>query len=287
MGKALVMSLVVHVALVGVFRPSRAVHAAPLPEIADRWSGTTAELPSAGGQVYEVALEARPAAPAPAEAKPDDAKAVEVSVVAAEPVEAKPVVAAREPVARAAPKPAAKPARASERPPGHAVGARPGGEGRGDGAASGGAFGAEGPGSPRDLGRAFTRAIPPACTADPLWASLPAGDAGKLEIEVRIDAQGHMLSAEPRGTSRPEALLHVLRRTVPLLQAGTFAAREGATTAGTEILEITARVRDAEGEAAPDQLAFEYGRGKGKARFSTAGGRQVEITLRVVKTEGR
>lgn len=283
MGKALVMSFVVHLALMGVVRPSRVVQAAPLPEISDRWSGTTAELPSAGGPLYDVAVEARPAAPAPVEAKP----------VGAKPVEAKPAVAVRDPAGAGepeAPKPAAPRPRAERRPRAAAAAASPSagdGQGRGAGAASGGTFGAEGPGSPRDLGRAFTRAIPPACSADPVWASLPAGDAGKLEIEVHIDAEGHMRSAEPRGTSRPEALLHVLRRTVPLLQAGTFAVREGATAEGTEILEIAARVRDAEGEAAPDQLAFEYGRGKGRARFATASGRQVEIALRVVKIEAR
>jgi hypothetical protein len=272
MGKALVMSFVIHAALVGAVRTSRPVHAATLPEIADRWSGTTAELPSAGGPLVDVAVEARPSAPAaPGEEKPVEAKPVEARSAA------EPAVAPPSPKATSRPR--------SEGRPRAPVAGRAGGEGQG--AASGGSFGAEGPAAPRDLGRAFTRAIPPACTADPIWATLPLGDAGKLEIEVHIDAEGHLQSAEPRGTARPQALLNVLRRTVPLLQAGTFAVREGGTSAGTEILEIAARVRDTEGEAAPDQLAFEYGRGKGKARFAAASGRQVEIALRVVKIEAR
>lgn len=140
----------------------------------------------------------------------------------------------------------------------------------------------------RDLGRAFTRAIPPACDADPIWGTLAPGDAGKLEVAVHIDGDGHIASAEPRGTVQPKALVNVLRRTLPLLQAGTFAVRDGATSEGTEILELAATVRDAsadEDPSAPSQLAFEYARGRGKARFTQSSGRHVEIAVRVVKIE--
>ena len=138
----------------------------------------------------------------------------------------------------------------------------------------------------RDLGRALTRAIPPACDSDPVWASLPIGPAGKLEVVVHIDESGHITGAEPRGAVQPRALVNILRRTIPLLQAGTFAVREGATAAGDEILELSATVSDAsDTSGAPNQLAFEYARGKGKARFTQSSGRHVEVGVRVVRIE--
>ena len=141
----------------------------------------------------------------------------------------------------------------------------------------------------RDLGRALTRAIPPACDSDPVWASLPIGPAGKLEVVVHIDESGHISGAEPRGAVQPRALVNILRRTIPLLQAGTFAVREGATAAGDEILELSATVSDAsdasDASGAPNQLAFEYARGKGKARFTQSSGRHVEVGVRVVRIE--
>ncbi|MFT3771145.1 MAG: hypothetical protein QM820_37495 [Minicystis sp.] len=317
MRKALAVSFAAHGALFFAFVPL--AHRAARPpeaELAppkDSWSGTTAELPFAGGPagpLVDVSVEVKPAPAAPAlPAAPDPAPVPAVppsppsqqappapksTADAADAPRPKPRPAPprvdrpapprepakepREQADRPAPPPSPKRARAV------AGSAEPGSA---PGAAATGSFGAEGPASVRDLGRAFTRAIPPACDADPAWATLPAGDAGKLEVAIHVDADGHIKGFEPRGKVQPQALVNVLRRTVPMLQAGTFALREGGTSEGTEILELSARVSDAEGEedGAPNKLAFEYARGRGKARFTQSNGRRVEIGLRVVRVE--
>lgn len=137
----------------------------------------------------------------------------------------------------------------------------------------------------RDLGRAFTRAIPAACSADPVWGKLAVGDAGKLTAELRVDADGHVTSAVPIGKDPPKALVAVLKRTLPMLQGGTFAVRGGTVSAGTETIEMTAVVSDeAAGEdGAKDKLAFSYSGDHGKASFTQTAGRHVEISVRVVK----
>jgi hypothetical protein len=140
----------------------------------------------------------------------------------------------------------------------------------------------------RDLGRAFTRAIPPANDTDPVWASAPPGDAGKLEVAVHVDESGHITGAEPRGKVQPATLVSLVRRTVPMLQAGTFAVRDGAVTEGVEILEVHATVSDGASDDEPangGRLAFEYARGRGKASFTRAGGRRVDVTVRVLRVD--
>jgi hypothetical protein len=133
------------------------------------------------------------------------------------------------------------------------------------------------------LGRAFTRAIPAACHTDPLWAEAALGDTGKLELAIHVDEGGHITSAEPQGRSRPKALLSLVRRTVVLLQAGTFAVRAGAVGEGTEILELRAMVSDVPDPA--DKLASDTERGK--AEFTQATGRHVEVTVKVLRIEAR
>ncbi|APR75007.1 Membrane glycoprotein [Minicystis rosea] len=251
-----------------------------------------------------------PSAPAKAEPAPHETIVAAPAAVATDAVpSAKPAVVASAPAPRPRPRPLAprpdasaaprkdddhvpeprdsseahdNPVRDAKRSRAVASNAEPG---KGSGAT--GPFGAEGPASVRDLGRAFTRAIPPACDSDPIWATLSLGDVGKLEIAIRVDADGHITSAEPLGTAQPKALVNVLRRTIPMLQAGTFAVREGGTSEGTEILELRAQVTEAESadEGKPNQLAFEYARGRGKARFTQSSGRHVEIALRVVRVE--
>ena len=289
MRKALVLSFAAHAALFAAVGPLGQTYAkAALAPPEDRWTGTTAELPSSGsgasaGPLLDVDVERQPSSPAP----------VPAPVPVPAPAVAAPAPRPKPAVHRAKPRPPAtgNTAEASDRPRRRTKKARPaasssGGAGSSLGPASHGSFGSAGKPSVRDLGRAITRAIPPACDADPVWSTLPLGSAGKLEIVVQIDASGHITSAEPRGAAQPKALVNVLRRTMPLLMAGTFAVREGATTEGREILELSAIVSDAsEGEGAPDQLAFEYARGRGKARFAQSSGRRVEVSVRVIRIE--
>jgi hypothetical protein len=141
----------------------------------------------------------------------------------------------------------------------------------------------------RDLGRAFTRAIPAACSGDPEWAKGAVGDYGTLVAELRVNAEGHLGSMEPMGKDPPKALVNVLRRTLPLLQAGTFAVQGGTVQAGTQTIELKATVTDEgagdEATGARDNLAFSYGGGHGKASFTQSGGRRVDISVRVIKVE--
>ncbi|WP_233562682.1 hypothetical protein, partial [Sorangium cellulosum] len=152
-----------------------------------------------------------------------------------------------------------------------------------------GNFGAAGSSAVRSLGRAFTRAIPPACQADPSWATLPLGSAGKARIVIDIDDAGHIASWRPEG-EEPLArhLGNLAKRTIALLGSGTFAVARGAVTAGKQTLEVSAVIRAGaeDGETgAPADLAWRFEGGRGKASFAQPGGRVVEVVVQVVRTE--
>jgi outer membrane biosynthesis protein TonB len=151
----------------------------------------------------------------------------------------------------------------------------------GDGAKTG-PFGAEGPSAVRSLGRAFTRAIPAACQADPGWGTLPAGSAGAIEIAITIDETGHVTGYKPLASDPPKQLLALVKRTMALLDAGTFALK-GNVSAGVEVLRIQASVSDLEAAEAGGTAALSFG--EGKASFTQESGRHVEVTLRVVKVD--
>ncbi len=151
----------------------------------------------------------------------------------------------------------------------------------GDGARSG-PFGAEGPSAVRSLGRAFTRAIPAACQSDASWGKLPAGDAGSIEVAITVDESGHITGYKPRDHDPPKQLVALVKRTLSLLDAGTFALK-GSTSAGVEVLRIQAGVSDVAADEAGGATALSFG--EGKAAFTQDSGRHVEVTLRVVKVE--
>ena len=134
----------------------------------------------------------------------------------------------------------------------------------------------------RDLGRAFTHAIPFAAAGDVLWTKVDVGDAGTLRAAIHVDADGHVTGAEPLAEDAPKHLVSLLQRTVGQLKAGIFAVRAGSISAGTQTLEMKAVVI---GEAGEDDLAFEYASGHGKATFIVKGGRRVEVRVRVVSVK--
>jgi hypothetical protein len=110
-----------------------------------------------------------------------------------------------------------------------------------------------------------------------------------MEIAVHVDESGHITSAEPRGHDPPKALASLLRRTIVLLQAGTFAVRAGAVSEGTEIIEVRAGVHDMASEDNPlvgkDGLAHDKERGK--AWFEVPGGSYVEVSVKVLRVDSR
>jgi hypothetical protein len=258
-----------------------------------------------------------PEAPAPAKVEPAPAPAAPPA-----PAPAKPAVEAshvKDPAAHAPAKPApeashvkdpapaaekpAPPKRAARKPkpktddeagaPGDSAQEAGGGSGGKfgaglDGAASGpkphGAFGAEGAGSVRDLGYALTRSIPMACSTDPIWSTLPLGDAGKIEVAIAVDETGHITSAEPRSKDAPKALLNILRRTMPLLEAGTFAIKKGTVSAGVDVFELRAHVIE---KGATDDLGHTYANGRGTAILEQPGNMRVEIAVKLLRVEAR
>jgi outer membrane biosynthesis protein TonB len=325
MQKALVVSILVHAAVLAGARPI-AAHLAHIirPEPAalepDRWTGTSIEvstgldsLPagpdqgtiaapsSAGASTQNTTSEsqntvspppASSSAPAPSTTAQPDATAAPQPSQAPTAQRPKRQKRASRPAASASASASTSASPAASSAASSAPSASPAASsaaGTGAGSGNAGTFGSEGQAAKRDLGRAFTRAIPAACAADPVWAKLAAGDAGTLRVELRIDAEGHIAGAEPLGDSPAKHLVNVLRRTVPLLQAGTFAVRGGAVTAGKQTLELKAVVSDetaSDDEAnGRDKLAFSYDGGRGKASFTQTGGRRVDVSVRVVSVE--
>lgn len=301
----LLVSVAVHAAPLALVRLS--AFAAPEPtELADpvdRWAGSTADLQ--GERVYDVSGEA-PLAPAPAEASkatpsppatpsPADPGAQPAApVTPATPSLSPNAMEPRAPTvtaARPSPDGPARPARSTSRPrlarpPGEVAPEAHPDEGGSGATGRGGNFGAEGPGAPRDLGRAFTRAIPPACQADPVWSTLDVGVAGSLEVTISIDETGHLAGFTwPRERPAPPHLLALVKRTLALLEAGTFALRPSAVSAGREVLEIRATLSEAGTLEAGGSagLAFAYDHGKGKAGFTQPNGRHVEVSVTVAK----
>ncbi|WP_437572536.1 hypothetical protein [Sorangium sp. So ce542] len=302
---ALLASTLVHLGAWGSARLApEAPASAPAAPTAERepidlWTGTTAALPGSGGATPPADARAAPeraqAAPAPADAARPEAPAArhdETGGAPAPPATAPRVQAAPRP--RAPPRPSATPRPADERrapaadetagaaarPPAARTGAGEGGEGD---------FGAAGSSAVRSLGRAFTRAIPPACQADPIWATLPLGSAGKARFAIDIDEAGHIASWRPVGEEPPARHLgNLAKRTIALLGRGTFAVARGAVTAGRQTLEVSAVIRAGaeDGETgAPADLAWRFEGGRGKASFAQPGGRLVDVVVQVVRTE--
>ena len=288
-------------------RPPAADHVVRPVDPVDVWSGMTAAI--GGERLVDVNVDALGGQAAPGDpAAPPSPPAAALRAMAAEkPAVEKPAPpvdpAGNEPPPKPRvkrPRPAAidpsasasgiDPASPDEKPPAPPASPRPpkrkGGGGDAGGASGDGAkagpFGAEGPSAVRSLGRAFTRAIPPACQADPGWGKLPVGDAGSIEVAITIDEAGHITGYKALASDPPKQLAALVKRTIALLDAGTFALK-GDVGAGVEVLRIQARVSDLEAEEAGGVAALSFG--EGQAAFTQESGRHVEVTLRVVKVD--
>jgi outer membrane biosynthesis protein TonB len=149
---------------------------------------------------------------------------------------------------------------------------------------TGGTIGVEGPAAIRDLGRAFTRALPAACVADPGWADLPAGEVGNVIVRIRLDEEGHVADWEPRSASPPAQLLRALKRTVAMLGAGTFRVRDAAG-AGVDAFRLRAHVSDEPAPTGAIALEQTWAGGHGEAAFTQASGRRIRVVIDRVRPD--
>jgi hypothetical protein len=156
-----------------------------------------------------------------------------------------------------------------------------------------GAFGSEGlPPGVRSLPSAFTRAIPPATGADPIWQTLPVGSQRPFTLAIAVDADGHISSAEilkEKDGSAPETqAAHVRERVVALLGGGLFALQNNVAAGRVAFrIQITLSDTPVHDEDDPAQLVergFEPPRGAaaGRAYFTLASGRHFEAKVQVL-----
>ncbi len=268
-------------------------------ERADAWAGDAVEvdavatpdgvpnIPNARSPLAAApaAAVAPPAATAPADAEP-----VSTPVANADP-ESVPALKKHvpRPLRHLAADPAASPA------PGSVTATGADGSGRPATQAATGAFGSDQlPPGVRSLPSAFTRAIPPATGADPLWQALPAGKQRPFAIAVRVDADGHIQDSkivDDHEGAPPEQFVHLRERVVALLGAGLFALQNN-VSAGSGVFRITITLSDraAKEESEPAELVergFDPPRGAeaGRAYFTLASGRHFDARVEVLTVQ--
>ncbi|HSC88221.1 MAG TPA: hypothetical protein VLC09_13150, partial [Polyangiaceae bacterium] len=258
----LVASLGVHAAALASLRPAQEFSRS----LADAWAGTGVEVElvessdvAAGAPADEAADAEAGTVPAPSEPEPaaPTPESAEPSAPESEP--AVPTKAARPPAARPTPSaahasaPSATPPRAaaSSQPqslsPHSSASAGAGTDTPNSGANAGagssaGSFGATGlPAGVRDLGTAFTRAIPPAASRDAAFVSSAPGDLGTIRIRLALGEEGRISSTtvvRRPGEEVPASLERLATRVVALLGGGQFALRDRVGRAGEQTLEL-------------------------------------------------
>jgi hypothetical protein len=142
-------------------------------------------------------------------------------------------------------------------------------------------FGAVGDRAAVDLASAFTRGLPQAASADPLWLQAPLGSAGTVDVDLTLDDTGAIADVRSSGTPGA-ALSQALRRTLALLNPRAFVA-DGKHTR----LRVTATIT---ADAVHDGLHGEvfaiggsFDRGEGSAFFALAVGRRIDIHIRQMR----
>lgn len=155
--------------------------------------------------------------------------------------------------------------------------------------AGGGAFGTDAATSIRNLGHAFTKALPPACDSDKVWATLAVGDAGAIEVALIVSEEGKVTAFEPITPNPPAHMMSTVRRTVANVKRNMAAMSAGSVNPGQHVLRLSAKLSDTtvtEEEvsgAAAFGLASTWEGRKGIASFTQPTGRHVEITVEFVR----
>jgi hypothetical protein len=139
-------------------------------------------------------------------------------------------------------------------------------------------FGAVGERGVVDLATSFTRQFPQAASTDPVWASVPFGGAGELDVTITIDERGSLVDAT-LGSGGSAALRAGVRRTLALIRGRSFVARGAKTT-----LHVAAKVTPDTVHDGQHGDVFAIGAGyhepEGSAFFALAIGRRVDVTIR-------
>lgn len=187
-----------------------------------------------------------------------------------------------------------KPSRTAKRPkatlPPASAGADADGSADGSGKSpSGGSFGAEGTATVRDLGKAFTRALPAASSPDKAWGGLDAGSSGAIEVAVVIGEEGKITGFEVLSKDPPAYLVTAVKRTVDMLKFGSFMRAGETATAGRNVFKIVAEISDREVSEGDVSGAAAFGLGstwegrKGTAHFTQVSGKHVEMKIEFVR----
>jgi len=279
--------------LIAVRRPLELV-SAPL-ERADAWAGDAVEVDAVATPdgVPNIPNAESPLAAASAEAaEPPGGTAAAVPPLPTRVAKADPesLPARRKLAPRPLRHPNAEPAASAT--PGLVAATAVDGSGKPATQAATGAFGSdELPPGVRSLPSAFTRAIPPATGADPLWQTLPAGKQRPFTVAVRVDADGRIQDSkivDDHQGPPPEQFAHLRERVVALLGAGLFALQNN-VSAGSGLFRITITLSDraVKEESEPALLVergFDPPRGAeaGRAYFTLASGRHFEARVEVL-----
>jgi hypothetical protein len=232
LSRALVVSVLLHAAVVGAFTwagASRSAAAVSPPASAALRFG------AAAGDTFDVdAITEAPrrgdrqrtaTAPSPPRPSPPER--------AARPV--KPAPAERAPGALRAKR--AKPASTQ---PAAAAGGGEQAPGASEQSDDGRSYGAAGlPPGVRQLAPAFTQAIAAATNRDPFWAAQPLGDVGSVLVVIDVNEDGRITLVEnDEQRTLPPALDRLVQRTLMLLRSGRFALSRRGANAGRESFTI-------------------------------------------------
>jgi hypothetical protein len=267
---ALLASIALHVAVIALSlsRPLSAVVAEPLR--ADFWAGSTFEVPEGLG-------EGEP----PTETGEVNTEGLDPSTATATSTSTSTSTA----TPTATPTATSTTSTSTHHAPAHAAAAAPGGTGNGT-------FGAEaGPRGVRDLLRSFVRAIPIVASSDPVWSTLPLGNAGNADLVLVLDEEGRPHIKAPFGSSVPSHLARLVNKTLLVMASGRFAV----TTAGAGGAEQRIHIALALTQEAPPSSDLASAGGAfglrfeppdehqvSRAFFTLASGRRVEVSVRAL-----
>lgn len=137
-------------------------------------------------------------------------------------------------------------------------------------------YGALGDRSAVDVTIALARGFPQAASTDPIWRTVPFGDAGMATMEIDLEPDG-TLARWSLGAGASPALRQAVTRTMAFIGSRTFLAH-GATTKLTVSAHVSAdAVRD--GNDAVYAIHSEHDGPRASAYFSLASGRRIDLTI--------